>query len=114
MGGQHNIGGLNHQVISARESPRSEWDAIDTSEGRSNRRRQEWDTNLRLNTVADSSSAPPAAKKKRKKQRQRGKKKQKTLAEKQIVGDTSSAAAAQEDQSIDIYLDNDNEVEALD
>ena len=53
-------------------------------------------------------------KKKREKQRRRGKKKQKALAEKDTVGDTSGGAAAQEDQSIDIYLDNDDEVEALD
>ena len=95
MGGQQSNVGLNQQVLSTREGPRSEWDTVDTSEGRNNRRRQEWDTNLRLNTVVDSSSAP-ASKKKRK--RQRGKKKQKTLAEKQIVNDA----------------DNDDEVEALD
>ena len=100
----------------ARESPRSEWDAVDTREGTtSNRRRQEWDSNLRLNTGADSSSAPAAPKKKRGKQRRRWKKKQKSLAEKDTVGDNRSggAVAAQEDQSIDIYLDNDDEVEAL-
>ena len=118
---------LHHQVLSARESPRNEWDAVDTSEGsgtsnnrrrqeedkgRSNNRlRQEWDTNLRLNTVADSLRSAPAPRKRRKKQG--GKKKQKALAKKQIVGDTNSAAQ-QEDQSIDIYLDNDDEVEALD
>merc|ERR1712032_1528196 len=116
---------LHHQVLSARECPRSEWDAVDTSEGggtrrrqegdksgRSNNRlRQEWDTNLRLNTVADSLRSAPAPRKRRKKQG--GKKKQKALAKKQIVGDTNSAAQ-QEDQSIDIYLDNDDEVEALD
>ena len=94
LGGQQSNVGLNQQVLSTREGPRSEWDTVDTSEGRNNRRRQEWDTNLRLNTVVDSSSAP-ASKKKRK--RQRGKKKQKTLAEKQIVNDA----------------DNDDEVEAL-
>ena len=113
--------------MSARESPRNEWDAVDTSEGsgtsnnrrrqeedkgRSNNRlRQEWDTNLRLNTVADSLRSASAPRKRRKKQG--GKKKQKALAKKQIVGDTNSAAQ-QEDQSIDIYLDNDDEVEALD
>ena len=115
LGGQDSPG-LYPQVLSARESPRSEWDAVDTREGTtSNRRRQEWDSNLRLNTGADSSSAPAAPKKKRGKQRRRGKKKQKALAEKDTVGDTSGgAAAAQEDQSIDIYLDNDDEVKALD
>ena len=115
MGGQDSAG-LFPKVLSARESPRSEWDAVDSREGTtSNRRRQEWDSNLRLNTGADSSSAPAAPKKKRGKQRRRGKKKQKALAEKDTVGDTSGgAAAAQEDQSIDIYLDNDDEVEALD
>ena len=121
--GQMDSKGLHHQVLSARESPRNEWDAVDTSEGggRSNNRlrqeedntrlRQEWDSNLRLNTVADSSNATPAPRKRRKKQG--GKKKQKAVARKQIVDDTNSAAQ-QEDQSIDIYLDNDDEVEALD
>ena len=112
--GQTDSKGLHHQVLSARESPKNEWDAVDTSDGggRSNNRlRQEWDSNLRLNTVADSSGATPAPRKRRKKQR--GKKKQKAVAKKQIVGETNSAAQ-QEDQSIDIYLDNDDEVEALD
>ena len=102
---------LHHQILSARESPRNEWDAVDISEGSGTRRRQEWDTNLRLNTVADSLRSAPAPRKRRKKQR--GKKKQKALAKKQIVGDKNSAVQ-QEDQSIDIYLDNDDEVEALD
>ena len=126
--GQTDSKGLHHQVLSARESPQNEWDAVDTSEGggrsnnrlrqeedksgrRNNRLRQEWDSNLRLNTVADSSNAAPASRKRRKKQR--GKKKQKAVARKQIVGGTNSAAQ-QEDQSIDIYLDNDDEVEVLD
>merc|ERR1711971_124453 len=111
---RRSLGQRENNVLSARESPRNEWDAVDTSEGgvtSNNRLRQEWDSNLRLNTVADSSSAAPAPRKRRKKQR--GKKKQKAVAKKQIVGETNSAAQ-QEDQSIDIYLDNDDEVEALD
>ena len=107
MGGQ-----VNPQTLTARESPRSEWNVGERRERErsSNRRRLEWDTNLRLNTVGESSNVAAASKKKRK-QRQRGKKKQR---EKQMVGDRSGGAAAQEDKSIDIFLDNDDEVEALD
>ena len=97
----------------SRERPGSEWDAIDThprgSGGGASTRRQEWDTGLRLNTVADSSrSSVPTPKRKGKKQRG---KKPKASAKKQDVRNASADTA---DQSIDVYLDNDDEVEALD